>query len=831
MGKLLKITIKTVFFLVAAAVFSGGGYALWVARDLPSPESFAKRSIVQSTKIYDRTGTVLLYEVHGEERRTVIPPEEIPEAVKQAVVAVEDERFYKHPGVDLQGIARSFFANITRRRIAQGGSTLTQQLIRNTLITRERTLARKIKEVILAVELELRYSKDEIIGFWLNSVPFGENAYGIEAAAQTFFGKHARELTLPEAAALAALPKAPSYYSPYGSNTEELEGRKNHILERMFSLGYINEKQFEEARGTAPSFLPPRAGILAPHFTLFVREYLEERYGKDAVAQEGLRVHTTLDWELQAIAERVVAEGVERNEKTYGARNASLVAMNPNTGEVLAMVGSKNYFDLAEDGNVNVALRPRQPGSAFKPFAYAAAFSKGFTPQTVVFDVPTEFAAGKGARSYVPQNYDGRFRGPVTLKRALANSLNIPSVKTLYLAGIDETIELAEAMGISTLHDRSRYGLALVLGGGEVKLFDMVSAFGVFATEGERFSATPIQKIMGYREDVIEEFTPQPVRVLDKNVARMVNDILSDKDARTEIFGSRNALTVPGHQVAVKTGTTEDFHDGWTVGYTPSIVVGVWVGNNDNSPMKKGADGVRVAAPIWQEFMKEVLARYDRGSFTAPAIQATGKPVLDGNYLVEETVKIDSASGKRATERTPEDFVDEKIFASVHSILFWTDKKNPTGPPPENPQLDPQYSNWESGVSLWLSEHPEIGAGKNLFPPPQEWDDVHTEENIPMVRILDPANGEIVPRGRFLPLKVSVASKFDPARFSFFLDEQFLKTVQVLEKNTSGTRVFVVPMPGANEKKYEGSAHELTVRVFDVMGNGGSDSVEILFEP
>lgn len=807
------------------ALLGMGGYALWVARDLPSPETFGERQVIESTKIYDRTGEVLLYEIHGEERRTLIPENQIPETIKHAVVVVEDERFYSHPGVDVRGIARSIYANITNRRIAQGGSTITQQLIRNTLITRERTLARKIKEAILALELELRYSKDELLAFWLNTVPFGENAYGVEAAAQTYFGKSVRNLSLNEAAVLAALPKAPSYYSPYGSNADELENRKNLVLERMAQAGYITSKQYKETEGALPEFLPPSRGILAPHFTLFVRDYLEKRYGKETISQQGLKIYTTLDWELQQRAEEIVREGVTKNEKSFNASNASLVAINPTTGEVLAMVGSRDYFDLEHDGNVNVALRPRQPGSAFKPIAYAAAFEQGYTPDTIVFDLKTEFAKG-GVESYAPRNYDGRYRGPVTLKQALANSINVPAVKTLYLAGLGNTIDLAETLGITTLSDRSRYGLALVLGGGEVKLFELVSAFGVFATEGERFSATPIRVVLDSQGNVIEEFQPQGIRVLDKNTARIMNDILSDNDARSWVFGTRSALVVPGHQVAAKTGTTQDYRDAWTVGYTPSLVVGVWAGNNDNSEMKKGSAGVYVAAPIWKTFMKEVLAEHKKEWFRSPVIERAGKTILDGNPVVENLVSIDTASEKRATEKTPVEFIVQKAYVSVHSILFWVDRKNPLGEAPAFPSRDPQFANWEASVEKWLLDHPDVLWGKETTPPPKEFDDVHIEENEPVVYITEPLSGEIITNTSLL-VKFVVTSRFDIKNASFFVDDYILKTVSDVARNTPTK----IPLSvAAKEGVTLLGEHRLTLRVFDVFGNVGSASVVIQFE-
>ena len=482
--KTKKLRKKHVFqlTLIVFALLAGFGvtaatvYTAVTLKKLPSPEQFGSRQINQSTKIYDRTGKVLLYEIHGEEKRTVVPFEEIPEILKKATLAAEDDNFYHRPAFDWKAIVRAFLVNLREGRIVQGGSTITQQLARNVFLSPKKTLDRKIKELILAIELESKYSKDQIFSFYLNQIPYGSNAYGVEAASLTYFNKPAHDLNLAEAALLAALPKAPSYYSPWGSHEKELFERQAYVLDRMTELGHINQKEKTAAKETKIKFAPPSQGIIkAPHFSLTIKEYLIGRYGENAVMNGGLEVITTLDWEMQQIAEKVVAEGAKRNEELYKGGNASLVAQDSKTGQILALVGSRDYFDIEHDGNFNVATQGlRQPGSALKPFAYLTAFQKGYDPKTIVFDVPTEFdTTGNPEKSYRPQNFDEYFRGPVKLETGLAQSINIPSVKILYLAGLDDVLKTIRGFGVNTLKERWRYGLSLILGGGGGKLIEL----------------------------------------------------------------------------------------------------------------------------------------------------------------------------------------------------------------------------------------------------------------------------------------------------------------------------------------------------------------------
>ena len=586
----------------------------------PAVSQIANRKIAETSTVYDSSGEHVLYELHGEENRKIISHNEIANSIRVATIAAEDSNFYQHFGIDPLAIVRALKVNLENNKIMQGGSTITQQLARNAFLTRERTLQRKILEAVFALKIERHYTKDQILDQYLNEVPYGANAYGVETASETYFGKKAVDLTLDEAAFLAALPKAPSYYSPYGGNSKALIQRQKAILKQIAELKLASETEVQMALNekTFAKVKPLKQPIEAPHFVFFVLGKLEQEYGKEFVETEGLKIYTSLDYDMQKIAEDVVARGAQKNI-ARGATNAALVAVNPKDGNILAMVGSKDFYDESIDGQVNVTVSPRQPGSAFKPFVYATAFIKGYQPETKVLDAQTNFGPDGSGKPYIPRNYDGKFHGLLPMRSTLAMSLNVPAVKVLYLVGIDSTIDLAHKMGITTLNDRKRYGLSLVLGGGEVKLLDMASAFSVFATEGLRVPYQPIIKMVDSRGNVLYQENVSPERILDVQVARKINSILSDNKARTPIFGARSPLTLEsvGKTVAAKTGTTSEFRDAWTVGYTPSIAVGVWAGNSDNRPMKAGADGVFVAAPIWNDFMQQVLANKPNETFVA----------------------------------------------------------------------------------------------------------------------------------------------------------------------------------------------------------------------
>ncbi len=627
---LFILSILTAVFLFF--VFMGTVAFIYYAKDLPRPEKFTEREFVESTKIYDRTGTVLLYELYGEEKREIVPLSEISDNLKHAVIATEDAKFYSHHGIDFTGILRAFKLNWGNGNLTYGGSTISQQLIRSTFLSTEKSAERKIREIILTLELERRYPKDQILEWYLNQIPLGVNIYGAQAASKTYFNKSAKDLTLAESACITAIIKAPSYYSPFGNHIENLLGRKDYVLDRMASEGYISKEEAEVAKKEELKFALISQGIKAPHFVLYVQQYLIEKYGETSLREGGYKVYTTLDWDMQQEAEKIIEDNAKRI-KQYNANNASLVAISPKTGEILTMVGSIDWFGKSYpegcisgkncffEPKVNIATYGlgRQPGSAFKPFAYVTAFSKGYDSEYVVEDEETDFGIW-GGEHYIPQNYDGLFRGPVTLRSALAQSLNIPAIKVLmYLAGIDDTIQTAKKAGITTLNNANSFaGPSLVLGGGEVKLLDMVSAYGTFAADGSRMPPSAILKIENSRGNIIETNNKTPRNVLDVEATRILNDVLSDNVARTPMFGANSSLYIPGYQVAVKTGTTNNYRDAWAVGYTPSISVGVWSGNNDNTAMSNKSS-VTISGPIWKSFMLKVLPTLPKENFTPPA--------------------------------------------------------------------------------------------------------------------------------------------------------------------------------------------------------------------
>lgn len=679
---------KNALFIIGGFfVLCGALFALWVATlRLPDFNDFQSRLTHRSTQIYDRTGKVLLYDLHKDVKRTVVEISEISQYAKNATLAVEDDKFYQHAGFRPLAFARAAFFNLISGEYSQGGSTITQQVIKNTLLTQKKTITRKLKEIILALKLEQAMSKDEILEAYLNESSYGGNIYGIEQASQTYFGKPSKDLTIAEAAYLAAIPQSPTYYSPYGRHTDALKERQEFILKRMKTVGYLTDEEYETQKNipVVPIGKGETKGIKAPHFVFFIQDYLQEMYGEEAVQNGGLKVTTTLDYDLQKEAEKIALEGSLEIEKTFNASNIGFVVMDPKTGQILSMVGSRDYFDENIDGAYNTTIALRQPGSSFKPIAYVLGLMKGYTADTILFDVPTEFNATcypgeTDDRCYSPENYDGEYRGPVTVRRALAQSLNVPAVKMLYLVGIKDTIKMAQDLGITTLKPDFPYGLTLVLGGGEVRLLDMASVYSVFAADGVKRKSTAILKIEDADGKTIEEYKEDPgIQVIPENTTRELTNILSDNDARVPAFSPTSALYFPGFNVAAKTGTTNDYRDVWVLGYTPNIVVGAWAGNNDNSPMVKRTSGT-IIAPIWHKLMAYALEKYPPEPFV-PYTKDEGyenlHPFLRGVWQLPQ---------------------------GLHDILFYIDKNNPRGGAPENPNSDPQFKNWESGVLNWYT--------------------------------------------------------------------------------------------------------------------------------
>ncbi len=706
-----RISFKNVFFVIMGlGIILTGLMFAWVSTlELPDFKLFTERKIQSSTKIYDRTGEILLYDVHENIRRTVVPYEEMGLNIQNATVAIEDSEFYNHKGIRVKSIVRAIWSNITGGK-TQGGSTITQQLIKNTLLTSERSVSRKIKEWILAVKLERIMSKEDILTLYLNEAPYGGNIYGIEEASKAFFNKKPTSLTLAESAYLAAIPNGPTYYSPYRKNKDKLDERKNLVLKRMLDLTFINEETYNKAKNENVVFMPERPmNIAAPHFVFFVKDYLENRYGINALEDGGLKITTTIDYNLQKKAEEVALEKSKNNEKNWNGKNAAVVVIDPKTGQILAMVGSRNYFDKTIDGNFNVATAARQPGSSFKPIVYAAAFEKGYTEKTTLFDVKTEFNSScdptsvplpghKTADCYSPSNYDNKFRGPMTLKEALAESINVIAVKLLYLVGINDSIKMAHNLGITTLNDPTRYGLSLVIGGGETTLLDMTSVYSVFATGGIRHPSKGVLSVEKADGTFVEKYEDSPYQVLSPNTTNILSDILSSDSARTPTFGANSILNIPGHDVAVKTGTTNNNKDAWTIGYTPSIAVGVWVGNNDNMPMKKG--GAALAGPIWNAVIAEALKDKPNEPFDKPEqIDSSLPPIIRGFWQGGETIQTNNMTYDTKTGLPISN--GETSITNMHTILYWLNKNDPLNSTPAKDTSDAQYPNWEYGIQKW----------------------------------------------------------------------------------------------------------------------------------
>lgn len=783
----------------------------WYAKDLPTPGKVAKRKAVESTTFFDRNGKEL-YQT-GEFRRTVVESKDISEASKQAAVAVEDKTFFQHHGFNFKGIFRAALRDIVNLSPGEGGSTITQQYVKNALLSPRKTLDRKIRELILSIEVEQIFNKDQILTAYLNEIPYGGNIYGIETASETYFGKHAKELNLSEAATLAAIPKSPTYYYPYGQHRDDLVDRKNFVLDEMVEMNYITQVQADEAKTQKPKkgdygYIDRKENIAAPHYVLYVRDKLIEKYGEQLVTEGGLKVTTTLDLEKQVVAEKAVEDGAKRNA-SFKAGNASLVSIDPKTGQIIAMVGSKDYFDTENDGNVNVATANRQPGSSFKPIVYATAFKGKYSPASTLFDLETSFG------NYTPKNYNGRNNGPVSIRFALANSLNVPAVKMLDLVGIDNALETARDLGITTLKDRDRYGLALVLGGGEVKPIEMASAFGTFANEGIHADLNSVLKVEDKNGKVLEEYKDKKNqrRVLDPQVAYLTSHVLSDNGARSAIFGSNSPLYFPGRTVAAKTGTTDSFRDAWTVGFTPDLATAIWVGNNDNTPMKQGSDGSVIAAPIFHQFMASALKDVPNKEFNRPAgIQEVAVDKLSGKLPNEYSpqvirdifaswnvptdrddihikVKINKSNGKLATDNTPPNLVEERLFTNVHS---------------ERPNLP----NWENPVRGWARSN-----GMDALPPTDKDDTYSSPDDRPKVTITTPGAGDVI-TGENFSVYVNLNARYGVRQVDYLIDNNTLTTTSNAPYSATIQTKGITP-----------GTHQLTARVVD--NNGGEDAQTI----
>jgi penicillin-binding protein 1C len=658
--RFLFLLIPLIPLLIAAGVFY-----YFIIRDLPSPSHLSTNSLGQSTQIYDRNG-VRLYTIYDDRNQTFVQLDDIPRNLRLATLMAEDKDFYKHGAIDLRGIIRAFYATLFQKNL-QGGSTLTQQLVKNSLLSPERTIQRKIREVILSFATEALYSKNKIMEMYLNQVPYGGTAYGVQAASRQYFGKDAQQLTLAESALLAGFPESPSTYAPFGSRPELGKLRQEYILRRMQEAGYITEAQRKAAASQEIKYKSIITEIKAPHFVFYVKDVLVRKYGERMVKEGGLQVRTSLDLSMQDFAQATVASEVAKLKGNNVSNGGSLIT-KPGTGEILAMVGSKDYFDNEIDGNVNVTLAHLQPGSSIKPINYAVGLMKGYSAASPFIDKAICFP---GKPVYCPKNYDGKYHGVVSMRQALGNSLNIPAVQMLKFNGIDAMIATASAMGITTFQDPSRYGLSLTLGGGEVTMTDMATAFGVFANRGYRIDPQPILKVTDKTGKVLEEYR-QPAspifgkRVLPAGVAFIISDILQDNGARTMAFGPNSELKIPNQIVSVKTGTTNDYRDNWTIGYTPSILVATWVGNNDHTTMRGIVSGVTGAAPIWHKLMAHFLDGKTPEKLTQPSdVVSRASCLTNGSQPPNEGCQsrreyfLKGVAVKQPTTRVEKVFIDK----------------------------------------------------------------------------------------------------------------------------------------------------------------------------
>lgn len=866
-GALGFLIVLTLFTLLVAML----------SINLPDVRNFGKLAGVESTIIMDRDGGIL-YTIHGEENRKYVPLNEISQHIQKATIAIEDDQFYHHIGFDLPAIARGALYEIFSLGKPRGASTITQQLSKNAFLTPERSYVRKIRELILSIRIERAYEKNKILELYLNRIPYGNNAYGIELASQIYFEKSAKELNLAESAILASLPRKPTYYSPYGEHAfsilekeftkEEIEkrdiqsvrdlkeseyslgligkeihlgekrvlnvpGRADIVLHRMAELGYISE---EDRDGTIQEtrriiFKPYRTNIRAPHLVFYVRSLLEEKYGKDAVESGGLRVYTTIDAKYQDLAEKLVAEQVPLNEKSADAKNAALLAVDAKTGEIISLVGSADYFKEEIDGNVNMTLAYRQPGSSFKPFVYAKAFLNGYGPATVLYDTRTHFGGG-----YTPDNFDGTFRGPMPIRLALGQSRNIPAIKTYFLAGQEDSIiELTEKMGIKGLRERKPiggYGPSLAIGSGEIRLIDMVQAFSVFANSGKKKDLVAIRKVEDRNGKVLEQWDPEKdvreAEVLDPQVAYLINNILSDQSVN---LGHR--LNIHGHTVAVKTGTSnkvlpdkrEFANNLWVFGYTPQVVVGVWSGNSDGSALGRNAEAYVNSTPIWGGFLKEYLKDKPDEPFPIPsqmkkttASKASGKfpsPLTPDNFKITE---IFTSFG------VPTEFDDVFVEKEINTIDHLLPNGN-TPPKYRETKLfmnhhDPiaTYPTWLAGIQEWVKQKQTEDSNFLGLPPAETTQHFTPAElaNEPTVQILEPLAGTIVGNGP-LEVKVDFDIPHGYGKLQLLLDNKvrFTKDLPTKEGKIIITNV-------AKE-----GPHTVKARVYDRIGYFGEATVEI----
>ena len=724
-----KIARLAFFSLIGFFIFAFIAF-FWFSRDLPTPGKLSASNFSQSTRIFDRNG-ILLYDIYRDENRTYITLDQIPKKLQEATIAIEDKDFYQNQGFSIIGYLRAFRNAILSRRIAGGGSTLTQQLVKNTLLSSEQTVARKIKEFILAIQVDRKYTKNQILELYLNATPYGGTTVGVEAAAERYFGKKAKDLDLTESVILAGLPQRPSYFSPYGQNQKAYIERSKQVLRRMQEDNYITRKQELDTikKLSSVEFLKETHAIKAPHFSFYIKDLLIKKFGENVVEQGGLQVTTTLDYKLEAKAEEIVREEV-KNAKGLKVGNGASVVLDAKSGEILSMVGSRDFF---EDGQFNVITQAlRQPGSSIKPIAYATALERGYTGASLIMDTKTIFPNPGEAKDYEPTNYDGKFHGPLQLRFALGSSINIPAVKLLSLIGVKNMLETAYSMGISTFaptnENVNRFGLSLTLGGGEVKPLDLAAAYTAFANKGLSSNPIAILKVTDPKGKVLfEQKEANRKQALSPEVAFIISHILSDNNARLITFGVNSYLNVSGKSIAVKTGTTDDKRDNWTIGWTPSVLVATWVGNNDNSPMGNVASGVTGAAPIWRRIIMEALRNKAQEDFVKPdsvvavtvdslggGLPVDGQPTRSEYFIkgtepqgpssIYKTIKISKADGNKIASQSE---IDKNEYDIKKFIVFHED----------DPTAGGGKNRWQEGIDQWINENHKDDP---LYHPPTE---------------------------------------------------------------------------------------------------------------
>ncbi len=715
-----------IFTILTAFLF------LWYSRSLPTPGRLIDAPLSQSTRIYDRNG-ILLYSVYQNQNRTYVNLKDIPKYLQQATISIEDKDFYNNQGFSIAGYLRAI-RNIILFKSLSGGSTITQQLVKNVLLTSERSLPRKVKELILAIQVDKRYTKDQILEMYLNDVPYGGTAIGVEAAAETYFGKKVQDLDLAQSAFLAGLPQSPSIYSPYSGNKYYI-GRTDQVLSQMKKDGYISEEKRNSTirQIKEMTFSQKDTNIKAPHFVIYVKQLLAKQFGENMVQNGALQVKTTLDYEIEKKAETIVSSELDKL-KGFHVGNGAAVVSDPKTGEILAMVGSKDYFDVKNDGNFNVSLANRQPGSSLKPIMYATSFEKGYTPSTMIMDVKTDFPSNDPKHPiYTPVNYDEKYHGPIQIRFALGNSINLPAIKMLSRVGLKDVMQTAYDMGIEnwqpTAQNMADVGLSLVLGGRETSLLSEVTAYGVFANGGIKHDPISILKVTDSKGNTLfENKKTDGKRVLSQEVTFLISHILLDNVARTLEFGPNSWLVVSGKTVSVKTGTTDEKRDNWTVGYTPSYVVGVWVGNNDNSPMNPViASGATGASPIWNRIMSEVLKGKGDESQQKPdnvvaiiidslagSLPVEGQPTRSEYFIkgteptgpasIYQKLKVSKhQSGKLANQAE----IDSGDYDTKAFIVFHED----------DPVSQDGKNRWQEGIDQWINENHKDDP---LYHPPSD---------------------------------------------------------------------------------------------------------------